>query len=332
MPATKLITPNTPAYEIANHGILSHKDPILAIQNKQLCESLSRKTAWTESKFFQRYNELRARRLVEATLEGNISDETPSVAATLELLNMIIMGAEAHVPLDFARIFTTTQATMKIPVGTYGTFSAITAGAFTDSPKTEAEVDIALDTEYGVLVSWTRAHLEDATWDVMAEQIQGAGYAIQAGLCGLLVAALLGAGGATHVGVITDYTDWTDWVKFMSAVDVAKYGPADYCLVSPAHYWGLLALDQFVNALYAGSDEVMRTGVAKTMLGMTFLRVEGMTVPVVLNSKKAIALAYRRQLTVEPYEHPETNKYGFVASVRAKEKMLMPLAAGEASA
>ena len=321
-----------PAKEVKLSIILSSKDPVLALRNKKLAEAKMTDPRWVNSSFYQRYIQLRAQHLAEATLEGNISDETPSVAATLEMLNMIIMGAEAHVPLDFARIFTTQMATMKIPVGTYGVASEITAGAFTDAPKTEVEVDIALDKEYGTLVSWTRAHLEDATWDVMAEQVQGAGYAIQAKLCSLLVTAILGAGGATHVGVIADYEDWNDWVEFLSAVDVAEHGPADFCLVSPAHYWGLLGLDQFINVLYAGNDEVMRTGIAKTTLGMTFLRVKGMTVPVVLNSRKAIALAYRRQLTVEPYEHPELNKYGFVASVRAVEKMLMPLAAGEAAA
>lgn len=301
--------------------ILSSKDPKLMLRNKTLAESLAVDPAWANSQFFKKF-------LKEAILEGNITDETPNVAATQELLAQIMMGAEAYTPLDFAHLYNTDKAQLLIPVGTYGTAVEISTGAFTNSPKTQAEVTINLDKEYGTTVTWTRAHLEDATWDVMSEQNQGAGYAIQHCLHTLLLAALLdGATGATFVGAFaTGYTTWLDWMTFLSKIDVAEYGPADYCLVPPSIYWQLLNMDQFVNSLYAGSDEVMRTGVAKTMFGITFIKTIDMAYPIAVNSKKCIALAYRRQLTVEPFEHPELNQYGFIASVRAKEGMLNRLA------
>lgn len=304
--------------------VLSRKDPILALRNKTLSESLTKNSAWTGGKFFQKF-------LKEAILEGNISDETTDVLATQELLDQILMGAEGHVPLDFARVYTTDKAILNIPIGTYGAAVAISSGAFGNSPKTEAEVILAMDKEWGVEVSWTRAHLEDATWDVMSEQNQGAGYAIQNCLCEQLCIVLAAEGGATEVPLFVDKTSWAEWVAFLGLVDIALYGPADYCLVNAADYWTLLGIDQFVNSLYAGSDEVMRSGVAKTMLGITFIKVDWAgNYPVVLNSKKAIALAYRRQITVEPFEYPDANKYGFIASVRATSGMLNSLAAQRA--
>ena len=42
------------------------------------------------------------------------------------------------------------------------------------------------------------------------------------------------------------------------------------------------------------------------------------------NSKKSCAVVTRRGVTVEPFEHPETNEYGFIASTRAKIGILVP--------
>jgi hypothetical protein len=278
--------------------------------HKTLAESLAKNPKWMESRYFQKYRS-------EAILGGNITDDVPAVMATQELLNQILMGMETYIPLDFARQYTTNKAILNIPVGTYGAIAgAIAASVFVDSPKTETEVVISLDEEYGVQISWTRAHLEDATWDVMAEQNEGAGRGIKACLCDLLVTELIA--NATHLGAVVDLTNWTEIVAFLGATDIAGYGQSDYCLVSPTDYWALLGLDQFVNALYAGTDEVMRSGVAKTMTGCTFVKCEGITEPIAVNSKKAIALVTRRSLTVEPYEHPELNQYGFIASIRAK--------------
>lgn len=291
-------------------AVLSRKDPILKLRNKTLSESLCQNPAWTGGKFFQKF-------LKEAILEGNISDETPGVLATQELLDQILMGVEGHIPLDFARVYTTDKAILNVPIGTYGAAIEISSGAFGNDPKVETEVVIELDKEYGVEVSWTRAHLEDATWDVMSEQNQGAGYAIQHCLCNLLSTEL--DANAPRVGAIADKTSWANWLAFLKVIDVAQYGPTDYCMVSPSDYWTLLGIDQVINSLYAGTDEVMRSGVMKTMFGITFLKADFPGVwPFVVNSKKAVALVYRRQITVEPFEYPDANKYGFIASVRAK--------------
>ncbi len=298
--------------------------------------------------------EMRLRKILKEArsdvLQGDVTDETDATNALGEVYNQIIMGVEEHIPLDFARIFTTNKSEIKVPVGTYGAADAITAGKHAHAPKTSACVTIPIDEEWGVDVSWTRAHLEDAAWDVLAEQNEGAGYAIQLALCDLLTGALEAvaagsqASGAelAHNGIKTpaDPTlagmTWDQFCILASSLDLAGTGPCTHVLVRPYDYWALLRNEEFINSLYAGSDEVMRTGIAKTMFGITVLRVSGLTGSnalgsttnhaIAVNSKKSIALAYRRHITIEPYQLPQENSYGFVATVRAVSNVLVPAA------
>lgn len=287
------------------------------------------------NKYFEAFmREMQLRKtLAEArsnVLQGDVTDETDATNALGEVYNQIIMGVEEHIPLDFARIFTTNKSEIKVPIGTYGAADAIAAGVHAHAPKTSACVTMAIDEEWGVDVSWTRAHLEDAAWDVLSEQNQGAGYAIQLALCDLLVTALEAVPTANQAsgdelvhtagGMI-----WSEFLALASALDIAKTGPCTHILVEPQDYWALLEIDQFVNSLYAGSDEVMRTGIAKTMFGITVLKCDALTAnhAIAVNSRKSVGLAYRRHITIEPYQYPKTNSYGFVATVRAVADVLV---------
>ncbi len=287
--------------------------------------------------------------LKEATLEGDITDETDVTDALGVVYDQIIMGAQEHIPLDFARVFRTDKSEINVPIGTYGVATALSGGAFTDAPKSQVAITMAIDEEWGHLVTWTRAHLEDAVWDVMAEQIQGVGYGIQLALCDLLVTGLEAVTAGTqargaeiaHDGIESpagtfDGMTWAQFLNLVSSLDIAGTGPCTHVLVTPYDYWALLKEDKFISSLYAGSDEVMRSGIAKTMFGVTVLKVSGLTGSVALgsttnhaiavNANKSIGLAYRRDITIEPFENPDTNKYGFVASVRAVADVLVPAA------
>lgn len=297
-------------------------------EKKALAESLNANPKFINNRYVKAYIE---KCRAEAKLLGNVTDDgTSSVDPTLDFISQIIMGLEKYKTTEFARLFTSDKATMKIPLGVYGTASVKTSDEFTNSPKTQTELDVAFDEEQGTEVTWTRAHIEDAPWDVMAEQNEGAGYAIQVKLCNMLVTALAAipspdlAGGEEYD--IADPLTYDLFRNMLKTVDVAGYGPADYFLAPVAKYWDLLAEDEFINSLYAGTDEVMRTGIAKTMLGVTVIKISDVAAEqcFALNSRKAIALCQRRGLTVEPFEYPDINEYGFVASVRAKAKVMWP--------
>lgn len=388
-------------------------------------DNLERKA--TESLYFQKFMIEMKKKLLETegTLQGAVDTETDATNALGVVYNQIIMGVEEHHPLTYARNFNTDKMQLLVPVGTYGKAKQrAIGGTFAAGEKTQSPVTITLDTEYGVDMTWTKAHLEDAAWDVLAEQNQAAGYELQLLLATKLCAEIKGitaaasAGGAFVTQTATTAMTWAQFMNLLAAVDIGGTGPADYVLCTPARYWQLLALDQFVNSLYAGSDEVMRTGVAKTMMGVTVVRchaladvtclgydtvaggIDEFTVGnwlkgaggaigriaalrkdapgvdgvvtfddditgafvadevlteyddaactsatgvtgaesdtlstvvstasiVALNSKKALALVYRRNIEVEPFEYPDENRYGFIASVRAKAATLVPSA------
>jgi len=372
--------------------------------------------------FMRKFREAAMRRKVlkeaEGTLQGAVDTETDATSALGEVYRQIIMGVEEHHPLDFARIYQTDKMQLLVPVGTHGVATKRAAGGtFTAGEKTQSPVTITLDQEFGLDTSWTKAHLEDASWDVLAEQTQNAGYAVQHKLCERLLrriqhidAASLAS--AAHVAIANQSAiTMAEFTAMLAAVDIQGTGPPDYVLVSPKKYWQLLSLTEFVSSLYAGSDEVMRTGIAKTMFGVTVVRISDMgmitqakydggavadlvkdeaftgTVQgastgfiladscisgtfggsnktglvtclvstgalvdnqlltgtgtgtvlvngnpgawsdiIALNSKKALALVYRRNIEIEPFQYPDQNRYGFTTSVRAKTGAVVPSA------
>lgn len=373
--------------------------------------------------FFRKFaKELAKKRLAETegTLQGAVSTETDATGALGEVYAQIIMGIEEYAPLTFARIFRTDKMRLDIPVGTYGTVSERAAGGtFAAAEKTTANVTVTLDKEYGGNFSWTKAYIEDAVWDTLAEQNQAAGYEMQKKLCERLLRPLqdidaASLAGAAHVAIANQSAiTWAEFLAMVAAVDIAGTGPATHVLVSPKKYWQLMALDQFVSSLYAGDDATVRSGILKTTMGVTVMRVSDMgdiiqvkydagavanlvvgeaftnggegggtsagfiladscisgtfggsdkvglctllitsgttlnndvltgagtgTIVVngaigawsdiiAVNSKKAIALVYRRDPEIEPYAYPDENRYGFTLSCRAKVGALVPAA------
>lgn len=390
----------------------SYKETVLVDPSKgqTAWESLERKAS--DNLYFQRFiKEMKRKLETEGTLQGNVTSESDATNSLGLVYNQIITGLEKHAPLDFARVFTTDKAQLLIPVGTHGTAVVRASdGTFSSGVKTQSPVTVNLNEEYGLDTSWTKAHLDDATWDVMAEQNENAGYAIQVKLCERLVRELqtitlaTAAGGAKVTIANQSAITFAEFKSVIAAVDIAGTGPADYVVCSPKRYWQLMGLDQFVNTLYAGTDSAMRTGIAKSMLGVTVVRVtdlggvvqlkytsqdtnftRGETVDgdtsaatgivladrddgtvglltlgtitgtwqtgeeidgtvggnnmaltdgiigewsdiFALNSKKALALVYRRALEIEPFQYPDQNRYGFTTSVRAKTGTLVPSA------
>jgi len=302
--------------------------------DKKLVESLAAKNlqnpAWRASSFFRKA-------CAEAKLLGNVSDDgTTDATAMNEILNQILIGVEGYANLDWVKQYTTDKPYFSVPIGDIGVATTMSGGTFTDDNCDATNVDFDLDEEWGIKTTWSRSHLEDASWDVLAEQTRNAGAAIKRKMIDECIAPIAALTTTLAGGGIVDLSTTITWAEFLSLlarVDTEGTGPADYAVCSPAIYWQLLALDQFVNSLYAGSDEVMRTGVAKTMLGVTVVRDSGMEADAifVLNKAKAIGLVTRRGVTVEPFEHPEDNEYGFIASTRAKTHVLVPksIAVGE---
>jgi len=265
------------------------------------------------------------------------------VAATLEIFNAVVRGFTRYMDDSFVRKYTTESVVFKIPKTEY---QELVAGISTagEVPHTEKRIDYAVvdlsnpESERGGKVTWTRALLEDVTFDVQAEMMEGLGHAIAKKIMADILASLMGTTAANmpyagkrlvSAGAIT----WAQFLAILSDVDVGvqtgadpdtgaptfkTYGPADFALVSPDVYWQLLNIIQMTNVLYEGSTDPVTRGIIRLALGCTIVK-QSLLPPntvIALNSQKAIALVTRRALKIEPVLFPVWNEYGFIGTVR----------------
>ncbi len=268
--------------------------------------------------------------LEEAKLEGNITDESSDVDASLEIYNSVIVGIQRYAPLDFVRNFKTDSATFKLPIGTVGVASGISSGAMPNSPLTSTMVDVTLDDEFGIESTWSRAYLQDATWDVMALQNEWAGYASQFEMVRRCIVEMEANG--TAVGATDPFASWSNLVDFLAKTDIAGYGWSNYCLTTPTQHASLLKLDNITNVSVMGDDGPVQTGVIRTTIGTTFIKVDNLSQAIALNSERGLALITRAEMEVLPFERVETNKYGFIVTQRKTPKIMFAGAVSVAKA
>jgi hypothetical protein len=236
----------------------------------------------------------------------------------------------------FVKKYTTDSTSFKIPLTEYQELAddITTDSVLVTTNKKIDYVTVDLSTpesERGAKVTWTRNALEDTTFDLQGEMLEGLGYAIAVKQMKVILAALAAVSGSDMAsGAIVDLSATLTWEEFLSvvgAVDVGvkqddstykTYGPADYCLVSPDIYWKLLNIIQLTNVLYEGSTDPVKSGTIKLALGTTIVKMsllpEGTMYA--LNSEKAICNVIKRTLKLEPIIFPEQNRYGFVGTVR----------------
>jgi hypothetical protein len=257
------------------------------------------------------------------------------VAATLEIFNTVIRGFHRYMSDEFVKKYVTDKVVFKIPKTEYTeAVAGPTTGEYPHSEKTFSYVTVDLsspESERGAKVTWTRALLEDMTFDVQAEMLEGLGEAVAVKIMqDILTELATVTGGNMPSGAIIDITNPITWKEFLSvvaAVDIGveqvdhtykTYGPSDYVLVSPDIYWQLLDIVQLTNTLYQGSTEPINKGIMRSALGVTILKMSLLPAGTMyaVNSAKAIALVTRRTLKLEPILFPSWNEYGFIGTVR----------------
>lgn len=273
------------------------------------------------------------------------------VFATLEIFNAVVRGYTRYMDDSFVKKYTTENVVFKVPKTEYQELAGpISSGQLPHTEKTidYATVDLSSpESEKGGKVTWTRALLEDITFDVQAEMAEGLGYSIAYMMMKDILTEVrqtttsLGVtvyqGGLAAVqssqmprGAVIQINNpilWTDFLAVVAAVDTGvqqvdgsfkTYGPPDYVLVSPDVYWQLLSIIQMTNVLYEGSTDPVQRGAIKLALGCTILKQSVLPSGTIyaLNSQKAIALVTRRTLKIEPVLFPVWNEYGFIGTVR----------------
>ena len=290
------------------------------------------------------------------------------VYATLEIFSSVIRGFTRYMDDSFCKKYVTDKVIWKMPLVEYqelvhaiGPANSTNAGQFTHTEKliSYATVDLSTpESEKGGKITWTRAFLEDVTFDAQAEMAEGLGHAIASFMMAEILDELQNGTRYIANGLTTNTTtyqalmpygskitvsnpiNWTQFLSVIAAVDQGTYsatvgtgrfktyGPADFVLVAPDVYWALLNIIQMTNVLYEGSTDPVVSGRIKLSLGCTIVK-EGLLptgVLIALNSEKAIALVSRRQLRIEPVIFPVWNEYGFIGSVRYGCTVLFPQA------
>ncbi len=258
------------------------------------------------------------------------------VAATTQILNTVIRGYNRYMSDVFVKKYTTESTIFKVPKTEYQELAA--AATDYNVPKTNKKIDYVTvdlttpESEKGAKVTWTRSAIEDATFDLQGELLEGLGQAIAIMILKDVLATVLAVteanqpSGAT-IEISSSGITWKEFLSVVGAVDTGvlqddntykTYGPADYTLVSPDIYWQLLDIIQMTNVLYEGSTDPVKSGVIKLALGTTIVKLSQLPkgTIVALNSEKAVAMVTRRALKLEPILKPEENRYGFVGTVR----------------
>ncbi len=184
-------------------------------------------------------------------------------------------------------------------------------------------VDISTNVLIRHGAEWTREFIEDATWPVMERQMEEAGRAI-AELETEKILALYNsianadlAGGAPLAGGGTAM-DWNKVTAIWDAVQNEDFS-AKVLVLHPRQVTQLWRDDKFIHGFYFGEKADIARGVlGETYLGMKIVKSTKVTngTAFAIDIDVAAVMLLRRDITTEPFENPQTNTYGLVASER----------------
>lgn len=272
--------------------------------------------------------------------KGEAIFDNGDITAVGEVYAAVIEGLLPYLSREIAQTYFTEKTSLTFHYNKAYVTGDLSGNSETQPTEDKEPITVTPSRERGLSPAWNRSYLEDASWDVMAEEVKMAGEAIEEDVMAFIISEYLAGAAAVGATAIYDFAGSVTWAKVCAAIGEAESNNAhpDVAIVSPVTYADLLALDQFVSSLYAGSDEVMRTGIAKTTFGITFVRSSKMAagnslasgsghqLGLLVEKAKAGALVIRADTSIEPYELPKTNEYGFTARIRYGFDTIVPKA------
>lgn len=198
--------------------------------------------------------------VVGQTVGDQVAYSTRSVTGltvfkTLEIFNSVIRGFTRYMDDSFVRKYVTDSVIFKVPLVEYRELaSGISVAEF---PHTEKLIDYATvdlsspESEKGAKCTWTRALLEDITFDVQAELMEGLGHAIAVRMNIDIMTTLLGLG-------------YVNAVHQTVALQNAYFAKMPYgglrTIASPITWANFLALVGDVDIGVAVADKTMAAG------------------------------------------------------------------------
>ena len=180
--------------------------------------------------------------------------------------------------------------------------------------------DIPAKTEISCSQKWSESYVEDASWNVLAYQIKAVGRAI-AKLETLKIDALYEAiaaadlAGGAEVTITDGAPTWPQICDLIAQVESEDFHPTVVAM-NPDEFAGLCKVTEFISALYRGNLNLTAGMGSHTSLGVDFISSSLVTSTLAIDVNAAAALVIRRDLTTKPFEDPESNSYGVMASER----------------
>lgn len=223
---------------------------------------------WLTHPFVKKWNENYAKALKEAgepelgavrgqtIADANGAGAMSQVYATLEIFNAVIRGFTRYMDDSFVRKYVTDSVVFKVPKLEYrelvGNIDNGAGGTQGQLPHTEKMIDYATvdlstpESEKGGKVTWTRALLEDITFDVQAEMAEGLGHAVAVAMMTSIVSTLQGIKVhsmplANNTTITAGGWTWAEFLKLIGSVDTGVH---------------LMKMGYIANATFTGDSPV----------------------------------------------------------------------------
>jgi hypothetical protein len=186
--------------------------------------------------------------------------------------------------------------------------------------------DIKADLEISAKKEWSESFAEDAGWNALSWQIESIGKAI-ARLETEKIVAMYNAisnanlAGGAEVTVTDGAPTWAQITGLIKAVEKEDFYPTVIAM-NPDEWGGALVLDQMINALYKGPENMRKGAINHTTLDITFVCSSLVTKTLCIDTDAAAGLLIRRDLTTKPYEDPSRTMYGVTGTERIGMKVL----------
>lgn len=188
--------------------------------------------------------------------------------------------------------------------------------------------DINVNIEIGAKKEWSESYIEDASWNVLAYQIENIGKALAKketeyiiALYNAVTAAKLA--GAAEQTITNGAPTWAQIVDIINTVAEADYIP-DVIALHATEFGYLFNHDQFINSLYLPAGKAdMRNGVIfHSALNVKFVRSTLLTKTLVVDLNAAGLHLVRRDIVTKSYEDPSRHMWGVSATMRYGGKIL----------
>jgi hypothetical protein len=174
------------------------------------------------------------------------------VAATLEIFNAVIRGFTRYMDDSWVKKYVTDKVVFKIPLTEYMELAtAISGGELAHSEKRIDYVTVDLsspESEKGAKMTWTRSLLEDITFDVQAELMEGLGHAIAKLiqddlLTNLMYLAAAANAAKTSYGAKMTVSSPITWAQFLAIVGAVDVGQERVAFYDAAHTTNAVTAD-----------------------------------------------------------------------------------------